>query len=146
MNSKKAQLVLALFLLFSIVGFAETANVSIESISWGNPGGGGGYPIGVRTQLIGTDESTHGITYYALFPAGSHFDLHWHSHDEFATVLQGEVTLQLNGELLNLATGGYVKIPGRAEHSWDVPNPSGAEQDVILLVRRMGPADFHFAK
>jgi hypothetical protein len=27
-----------------------------------------------------------------------------------------------------------------------VPNESGAEQDVILLVRRAGPADFHFVK
>ena len=100
----------------------------------------------MRTQLIETDESTAGISYYALFPAGSHFDLHWHSFDEFATVLQGEVTLQLNGEALKLAVGGYVKIPGRAEHSWDVPNVTGREQDVILLVRRRGPADFHFAK
>jgi len=28
----------------------------------------------------------------------------------------------------------------------DVPNESGAGQDVILFVRRAGPADFHFVK
>lgn len=146
MSVKTTHFILTLFLLFSYSAAAETVNFSLESIKWGKPGGGGGYPVGVRTQLIETDESTAGISYYALFPAGSHFDLHWHSFDEFATVLQGEVTLQLNGEALKLAVGGYVKIPGRAEHSWDVPNVTGREQDVILLVRRRGPADFHFAK
>ena len=146
MSIKITQFILTLFLLFTYSAAAETVNFSLESIKWGKPGGGGGYPVGVRTQLIETDESTAGISYYALFPAGSHFDLHWHSFDEFATVLQGEVTLQLNGEALKLAVGGYVKIPGRAEHSWDVPNVTGRKQDVILLVRRRGPADFHFAK
>jgi hypothetical protein len=29
---------------------------------------------------------------------------------------------------------------------WDVPNESGAGQDVTLFVRRAGPADFHFVK
>lgn len=146
MSSKFTRLILALTLMFSALAEAETLNLSLESIHWGKPGGGEGFPVGVQTQLIETDDKTFGISYYARFPAGSHFDLHWHSFDEFATVLQGEVTLQLNGESLKLAAGGYVRIPGRAAHSWDVPNESGAEQDVILLVRRAGPADFHFVK
>ena len=137
---------LVLTLMFTTLAEADTSILSLESIQWGKPGGGEGFPVGVQTQLIETDDETFGISYYARFPAGSHFDLHWHSFDEFATVLQGEVTLQLNGESLKLAAGGYVKIPGRAAHSWDVPNESGAEQDVILLVRRAGPADFHFVK
>lgn len=137
---------LVLTLMFTTLAEADTSILSLESIQWGKPGGGEGFPVGVQTQLIETDDKTFGISYYARFPAGSHFDLHWHSFDEFATVLQGEVTLQLNGESLKLAAGGYVKIPGRAAHSWDVPNESGAEQDVILLVRRAGPADFHFVK
>ena len=137
---------LVLTLMFTTLAEADTSILSLESIQWGKPGGGEGFPVGVQTQLIETDDETFGISYYARFPAGSHFDLHWHSFDEFATVLQGEVTLQLNGESLKLAAGGYVRIPGRAAHSWDVPNDSGAEQDVILLVRRAGPADFHFVK
>lgn len=137
---------LVLTLMFTTLAEADTGILSLESIQWGKPGGGEGFPVGVQTQLIETDDATFGISYYARFPAGSHFDLHWHSFDEFATVLQGEVILQLNGESLKLGAGGYVRIPGRAAHYWDVPNESGAEQDVILLVRRAGPADFHFVK
>ncbi|MBL6753153.1 MAG: cupin domain-containing protein [Pseudomonadales bacterium] len=146
MTSKLIRFIIALSLMFSSLVAAETINLSLESIQWGKPGGGQGFPVGVQTQLIETDDATFGISYYARFPAGSRFDPHWHSFDEFATVLQGEVTLRLNGESLKLAVGGHIRIPGRAAHSWDVPNELGAEQDVILLVRRAGPADFHFVK
>lgn len=103
MTSKLIRLILALNLIFSALVVAETTNLSLESIQWGKPGGGKGFPVGVQTQLIETDDATFGISYYARFPTGSHFDLHWHSFDEFATVLQGEVTLQLNAHpcLLN---------------------------------------------
>jgi hypothetical protein len=31
-------------------------------------------------------------------------------------------------------------IPGKMNHSWDVPE----DDDVVILVRRAGPADFNF--
>lgn len=110
-------------------------------INWGPPGGGNGYPVGVRSARQGIDPVTGGITYYALFPAGSHFDLHWHTHDEFVVVVQGKVTIQLGDEAHDVEVGSYIVIPGMLNHSWDVP--AGGE-DAIILVRRAGPADFNF--
>ncbi len=37
---------------------AETSILSLESIQWGKPGGGEGFPVGVQTQLIETDDET----------------------------------------------------------------------------------------
>jgi len=55
----------------------------LQDIEWGLPGGGNGLPVGVRTALMGFDPVTDGKTCYALFPAGSRFELNWHTHDEF---------------------------------------------------------------
>lgn len=118
----------------------EALTVNLADISWGPPGGGNGVPVGVRTARVGMDPVTGGITYYAMFPAGSHFDLHWHTHDEFVVVVQGAVTIELGEETHILEPGSYVVIPGKMNHSWDVPEG----KDVVILVRRAGPADFNF--
>jgi len=115
--------------------------VPLSDIQWGPPGGGNGVPVGVQTARQGTDPVTGGITYYAKFPAGSHFDTHWHTHDEFVVVVQGTVTIVLGEEEHLVSAGSYIVIPGKLYHSWDVPE--GGE-DAVIVVRRGGPADFHF--
>lgn len=114
--------------------------VKLADINWGPAGGGNGFPVGVRTQRQGTDPLTGGITYYAMFPSKSHFDLHWHTHDEYVVVVQGEVTIVLGEEAHSLTVGSYIVIPGKMNHSWDVPEG----EDAVIVVRRGGPADFHF--
>ena len=115
--------------------------IELDEIQWRQPGGGNGVPIGVQTSRQGTDPETGGITYYAKFPAGSHFDLHWHTHDEFVVVVSGELTIVLGDESHDLSVGSYIVIPGKLNHSWDVPV---AGEYAIILVRRAGPADFNF--
>ena len=115
--------------------------ISLSDIQWGQAGGGNGFPVGVQSARQGTDPVTGGITYYAKFPAGSHFDMHWHTHDEFVVVVQGSVTIVLGEESHAVSAGSYIVIPGKLNHSWDVPE--GAE-DAVIVVRRGGPADFHF--
>ncbi len=115
--------------------------IGLDEIDWGPEGGGDGFPVGVRTSQQGVDPVTGGITYYALFPAGSTFDLHWHTHDEFVVVAQGRLQIQLGEKVFQLQTGSYVVIPGSLSHKWTVPEDG---QDAIILVRRAGPADFHF--
>lgn len=140
----------ALLLGVLSAGSAASAQVltdSVDAIAWGPAGGGGGFPLGVRTMRVATDASTQGITYYALFPAGSLFEAHWHSFDEYAVVLRGELVIELGGEAQRLAAGAYVEIGGKQVHSWRVPASKASgdpAEDVILLVRRAGPADFHF--
>ena len=115
--------------------------IPLADIQWGTPGGGNGFPVGVQSARQGTDPVTGGITYYAKFPAGSHFDMHWHTHDEFVVVVQGSVTIVLGEEIHAVSTGSYIVIPGTLNHSWDVP--AGGE-DAVIVVRRGGPADFNF--
>lgn len=117
--------------------------VNLQQINWGPAGGGNGFPVGVRTARQGVDSSSGGVTYYALFPAGSHFDLHRHTHDEYVVVVAGNLQLQLGDKLHTLEVGSYVVIPGSLKHSWTVPK---AGEDAIILVRRAGPADFEFIK
>ena len=83
------------------------------------------------------------LNHYAKFPAGSHFDLHWHTHTEYVAVVSGNDTIVLGEETHSLSTGSYIVIPARMNHSWDVPR--GGE-DSVILVRRRGPADFNFVE
>ena len=121
----------------------EPLAIDLNDVPWGAPGGGNGFPVGVRTARQGVDPDTGGITYYAMFPAGSQFDLHWHSHDEYVVVVAGKLSIQLGGQIHSLSVGSYVVIPGELPHSWTVPT---GETDAVILVRRAGPADFHFVK
>lgn len=114
-----------------------------DDLEWSAPGGGNGFTVGVRTAEAGTDPATGGRIYYALFPAGSHFDLHWHSHDEYVVVIRGPLTLRLGDQTHPLDVGSYVVIPATLNHSWTVP-AGGA--DAVILVRRAGPADFNFVE
>ena len=114
---------------------------NLDDADWGPPGTADGFPRGVQSAQLGIDPDNGGPIYYARFPAGSHFDLHWHSHTEYVAVLSGEVTLVLGEETHALSPGSYIVIPARMNHSWDVP-PGG--DDSVILVRRRGPADFNF--
>lgn len=121
----------------------EPLAIDLNDVPWGAPGGGNGFPVGVRTARQGVDPDTGGITYYAMFPAGSQFDLHWHSHDEYVVVVAGKLSIQLGEQIHSLSVGSYVVIPGELPHSWTVPM---GETDAVILVRRAGPADFHFVE
>ena len=114
--------------------------VDFRDVTWGPPGNTPRFPAGVQTVQLGVDPGSGGPTYLARFPAGSHFDLHWHTHDEYVVVMSGRVTIVLGDEAHALGQGDYVVIPGSMNHSWDVP----AGEPGIILVRRAGPADFNF--
>ena len=129
--------------LIQVALATEPLAIDLKDVPWGAPGGGNGFPVGVRTARQGVDPDTGGITYYAMFPAGSHFDLHWHSHDEYVVVVAGELSIQLGEQTHSLSVGSYVFIPGELPHSWTVP---AGETDAVILVRRAGPADFHFVE
>lgn len=128
----------------NIVGAQEETQplaVDLEKVEWGPPGGGNGAPVGLRTARMGVDPINGGITYYAMFPAGTHFDTHWHSFDEHVVVVKGELSIMLGETRRDLKVGSYVLIPGKLNHSWEIP--TGGSEAVILVSRR-GPADFHF--
>lgn len=113
----------------------------LESAQWSEPyAGPSGVPKGAQRAVLGTDPRTGGETYYAHFPAGTRFELHWHAYAEYAVVLRGKVTHILGENRSSLQVGDYVVIPPKIAHEWEV-DPSG---DAYLLIRRDGPADQHF--
>jgi quercetin dioxygenase-like cupin family protein len=118
----------------------EPRVVNFRDVAWGPPGSTPRFPPDVQTFQLGVDPANGGPTYLARFPAGSHFDLHWHTHSEYAVVMSGAVTIVLGDETHALTQGDYVVIPGAMNHSWDVPTGEA----VVILVRRDGPADFNF--
>ena len=115
----------------------------LETAQWSEPYNGPlGFPKGAQRVSLNTDSRTGGETYYARFPAGSHFALHWHAYSEYAVVLRGKVTHILGTERQSLQVGDYVVIPPKSNHGWEA-DPGG---DVYLLIRRDGPADFNFVQ
>jgi quercetin dioxygenase-like cupin family protein len=56
-------------------------------------------------------------------------------------VVHGTVTIVLGDQSHSVSTGSYIVIPGKLNHSWDVPEGT---EDAVIVVRRGGPADFHF--
>jgi len=114
---------------------------SLESASWSEPyAGPEGVPRGAQRAILGIDPRTQGVTYYAHFPAGTRFELHWHEHAEYAVVLRGSLIHVLGTRRSVLKPGDYVVIPGHTPHGWEIL--SG--EDAYLLIRRDGPADQHF--
>jgi quercetin dioxygenase-like cupin family protein len=116
---------------------------SLASASWSEPyAGSEGIPRGARRAILGTDPRTGGVTYYAHFPAGTKFELHWHAYTEYAVVLKGILTHILGAARAELKGGDYVVIPPRVPHGWEIPGPD----DAYLLIRRDGPTDQHFVE
>ena len=113
-----------------------------RSAEWGPPSNRPRYPAGLRNAPISTDPETGGVTYLARFPAGSRFDMHWHTHTETVVVLEGAVDIILDGTRHTATEGSYVIIPGTAQHEWRVHE----DADVVLFARRDGPPDFHFVE
>ncbi len=113
-----------------------------RSAEWGPPTSRPRYPAGLRNAPISTDPETGGVTYLARFPAGSRFDMHWHTHTETVIMLDGAVDIILDGTRHTATKGSYIIIPGTAHHEWRVH----ADADVVLFARRDGPPDFHFVE
>ena len=113
-----------------------------EAADWGPPTNRPGFPPGLRNAPVVTDPQTGGPTYFARFPAGSEFAMHWHTYPETLVVLEGTVDVTLDGKLYTAEVGSYIIIPAEAHHSYKVPE----DADVVLLARRDGPADFFFVE
>lgn len=113
-----------------------------KTAAWGPPSSQPGFPAGLRNAPIARDPETGGITYLARFPAGSRFEMHWHTYTETVVVLEGAVDINLDGTEYTATAGSYVILPGGAHHDWRVH----ADADVVLLARRDGPPDFNFVE
>ena len=135
-------LVVVYFTLASCFG-QDSVVLSLSDIEWGERGGGNGFPEGLQTYRFAQDKETGGISYYARFPAGSYYRSHWHTHDEIALLVKGRLRFVIDAVSSEVAAGTYFFIPGGHVHEWDMREQT---EDIILLVQRKGPPDFHFAE
>lgn len=131
---------LLIFIATHAVGEITPLSINLADANWSVPGDGSISPVGTRTAPVAAEEVTGGITYYAHLPAAGHFDLYWHTYDEYAVVVSGSLTIRLDGKNHALSLGASVVTPGGAHHCWDIP-PTG---DAIIQVKRSGPPGFHF--
>lgn len=121
----------------------DSVVLSLSDIDWGERGGGNGFPEGLQTYRFAEDKETGGISYYARFPAGSYYRSHWHTHDEIALLVEGRLRFVIDNVSREVEAGTYFFIPGGHAHEWDM---RGQTEDIILLVQRKGPPDFHFVE
>lgn len=125
------------------VNSADNLFMSLANTKWSEPYDGPlGFPKGAQRATVSVDASTGGETYYARFPAGSRFEMHWHAHAEYAVLLRGKVTHFWSNQSQSLNVGDYVVIPAKTNHGWQV----ASGEDAFLLIRRDGAADFNFVE
>lgn len=98
---------------------------------------------GSKIAVLAGDPKTGPHHSYLKFADGSAIAPHWHSHDEFVTVVKGTILMGFGEKADREATrlfspGGFVLIPARTPHY------SFAKGEVILSLTRLGAADFHW--
>jgi hypothetical protein len=75
----------------TVASQSNTAPFRLESAKWSVPyEGPEGYQKGAQRAVLGVDPVSGGETYYARFPAGTKFELHWHSNAEYVVLLKGK--------------------------------------------------------
>ena len=111
-----------------------------KSADWGEPSSRPRLPSGLQTAPVAHDPETGGITYLARFPAGTRFDMHWHTYTETVMITHGAVDIILGDTRHTVTEGSYIIIPGTMPHEWQMH----ADTEVVVLVRRDGPPDRYF--
>ena len=99
-------------------------------------------PPGVMSAPIAVDPSNGAPIGYAKFPAGYVFPMHWHSFNEYSTLISGKLDFTLDGKTHTLVPGSYIVIPAKAKHK----AACQAGSECILVTRRAGPVDYNFVK
>jgi quercetin dioxygenase-like cupin family protein len=99
-------------------------------------------PPGLTSSPIAADPANGAPIGYAKFPAGYVFPLHWHTFNEYTSLISGKLDFTVDGKTHTLAPGSYIVIPAKARHKATCL----AGSECILLTRRAGPVDYNFVK
>jgi quercetin dioxygenase-like cupin family protein len=99
-------------------------------------------PPGLMAAPIAVEPSTGAPIGYAKYPAGYKFPLHFHSFNEYTTLISGKLTYTVDGKTHELGPGSYIVIPAKAKHK----ATCGAGSECLAITRRAGPADYTFVK
>ncbi len=96
-------------------------------------------PPGAEVALIGADPISTGATMYLRMKAGYKMPLHWHTHNEYSTMIAGKGSFTVAGKKIAALPGTFLIIPSKMQH--DFSCDPGAE--CVFVMRRSGPTDFN---
>lgn len=102
-------------------------------------------PPGVQLWVLDGDPSKPGVpyTFRAKVPHGYSVPPHWHSTDEYFTVLRGKIRLGMGrqfdpAKLRDMPVGSYGRLPKLEPHF------NLYEGETIIQFHGIGPYDIHY--
>ena len=66
---------------------------------------------------------------------GTATPMHFHAEDEIGHILEGTVTISIDGDVFNVSVGSIVVIPAGAHHAWRNRSNSPIRISTILFTR-----------
>ena len=119
----------------------EAMSINAADIKWGPAPPD--IPKGAEIAVLHGDPSKKGpFTLRLKAPAGFKIPPHWHSNDEYLTILAGTLILHMGDTMdapaTNLAVGGFHFLPGKMHHAAE------AKVETIIQLEGMGPFDIHY--
>src|SRR3954463_63858 len=119
----------------------EAMSINAAEIKWGPAPPD--LPKGADIAVLHGDPSKKApFTLRLKMPAGFKIPPHWHSNDEYLTILAGTLILHMGDTMdapsTNLAIGGFHFLPGKMHHAAE------AKGGTIGQLGRMGPFDNHY--
>jgi hypothetical protein len=119
----------------------EAMSINAAEIKWGPAPPD--LPKGAEIAVLHGDPSKKApFTLRLKMPAGFKIPPHWHSNDEYLTILAGTLILHMGDTMdapsTNLAIGGFHFLPGKMHHAAE------AKGETIVQLDGMGPFDIHY--
>ncbi len=120
---------------------AEAMSINAAEIKWGPAPPD--IPKGAEIAVLHGDPSKKGpFTLRLKAPAGFKIPPHWHSNDEYLTILAGTLILHMGDTMdapaTNLAVGGFHFLPAKMHHAAE------AKVETVIQLEGMGPFDIHY--
>ena len=119
----------------------EAMSINAAEIKWGPAPPD--IPKGVEIAVLHGDPTKKGpFTLRLKAPAGVKIPPHWHSNDEYLTILAGTLILHMGDTMdapaTNLTAGGFHFLPGKMHHAAE------AKVETVIQLEGMGPFDIHY--
>jgi quercetin dioxygenase-like cupin family protein len=70
-------------------------------------------PAGTESVVLREDPQTGGFEIFARYSAGHVFPPHWHSANERIVLLEGQMSIEVDGVKKTLDPGGYAYLPAK---------------------------------
>lgn len=119
----------------------QHAMADAADVKWGP--GPDGLPAGVQAAVLWGDPGKAGPFVLRLkMPAGYRVGRHWHPGDELATVIEGDVHLDMgsgsSAHSHDFHAGGYSLMPAKMQHA------ASSRGGAVVQITGVGPFQIHY--